>query len=229
MLEGPGTRRGTELAVDRPSVAVDRVVRQVELAADVALREWAAEHPQDDELPPAEHCLAVGVPGRRWSLDGGESLRQQPGIPTRCDDRPCILDRVIRGFAPVEGLQDECLPEQRVGDGARMPRQTCDDDGPPEGGYRLLELPPRRERRAESDEHLGFDLFEPVLPCQLQGLASEQLLLLDPVELARDERPIRKRGHRDSPLLARQRGSRRLLQPPVGLVELTADIEARAE
>ena len=48
-LEGVGPRRDTELAVDRPDVAVHRVVGHVQLTADVPLGQIAvqqSEHPQ---------------------------------------------------------------------------------------------------------------------------------------------------------------------------------------
>src|SRR5262245_47251170 len=59
LLQRFGPRGRTELAVDRPRVAVDRVVREVELAADVPLGQAAAEHAQNRQLTLAQRSLAV--------------------------------------------------------------------------------------------------------------------------------------------------------------------------
>src|SRR5690242_5399485 len=50
MVERCRSRGNAQLAVDRLRVAVNCVVREVELATDVTLREAAAEHAQDHEL-----------------------------------------------------------------------------------------------------------------------------------------------------------------------------------
>src|SRR5580765_722730 len=59
LLERFRPRRDTELSVDRTCVAVNGVVREVELATDVALRQPAGEHSQDHELALTERCIAV--------------------------------------------------------------------------------------------------------------------------------------------------------------------------
>jgi hypothetical protein len=57
MAKSFGARGGTELAVDRPRVAVDRVVRQVQLTADVALGKRAREGAENGQLALAQGCL----------------------------------------------------------------------------------------------------------------------------------------------------------------------------
>src|SRR5690348_9841848 len=67
-----GPRPDAKLAVDRPRVAVDRVVREVQLAPDVPLRERPAEHAQHGDFTVAEIRAGVRLL-RAWPRRGFES------------------------------------------------------------------------------------------------------------------------------------------------------------
>ncbi len=128
LLERVGPRRDTELSIDRTCVAVNRVVREVELATDVALGQPAGEHSQDHELALAERCIAVLPPRPRRSFQRSETLGEHAGIRARIDDRSRFRDHAGRSVVTVEGAKHRCLPDQRVGDSARVAGRTKDSD-----------------------------------------------------------------------------------------------------
>src|SRR5436190_23889496 len=87
LLECLGPRRDAELAVDRPGVAVNRVVRQVELATDVALGEPPAQQPQDDELALAEHSVPMARTCAPRMLERVQPLEQNARVGAGIDRR----------------------------------------------------------------------------------------------------------------------------------------------
>ena len=159
-----GPRRDTELSVDRPCVAVNRVVRQVELAADVALGQAAGEHSQDHELAVAERSVAVAA-SRSWrSLEGREPLRQEPGIRARVDRRPRFVDRLSRGLGPIHGL--EAGPPERISACASVERIAPivqDPDAALEQRQRLRRAPRAPQRSTERDVDVTAHLLETAL------------------------------------------------------------------
>ena len=50
-FERVGPRAHGELAVDRPNVAMDRVVRHIQFTTDISLRQIAAQELEHPELP----------------------------------------------------------------------------------------------------------------------------------------------------------------------------------
>src|SRR5262249_31044733 len=65
--KGLGTRGGAELAVDRLGMATDGVVRQVQLAADVALGKRTREGAENRQLALAQRGISVSA-SRAWRL-----------------------------------------------------------------------------------------------------------------------------------------------------------------
>lgn len=92
MLKGLGSRGGAELAVDRPGVAVDGVVRQVQLAADVALRKRTRERAED------------GCPGSR--VRRTRRAKVAGAYMARLQEAAAETPALARAFVRVTGLVD---------------------------------------------------------------------------------------------------------------------------
>src|SRR5262249_60347771 len=120
MRERIGAGRDAELPVDRPRVTVNRVVREIELAADVAFREASPQHSKDHQLAVAQRRLAPAKARAVRSLERFEARRQEPGIRARLDRRSRLGERLRRRVVPPHRPQYLGLPKQRIRERTRM-------------------------------------------------------------------------------------------------------------
>ena len=126
-------------------------MREVQLPANVALGQRAAEHSQDHELAGAEVPIAVSVWGLRRVLEGRKALRQDPRIRARVENRLRLGDRIGRRLVSSQRLENGDVVEKPGHEWERVPRGAKYSDAALENRQGLLEPLPRSERRAQGE------------------------------------------------------------------------------
>jgi hypothetical protein len=115
-------RRNAELAVDAPGVRLDGVERDIQLGADLALRELAAEQSENIELGVGQHLrgwsttrvLAGGQP--HPALESQEQLPEDSRVAARANRAPRLIVQPL-GFLATALLASQFGQRQeRVGD-----------------------------------------------------------------------------------------------------------------
>ena len=213
-------REDSELSVDRPRVAVNRVVREVELAADVALGQAAGEHAQDHELARAERSVAVAASRLAAVARGPRAAPRGCRDPGTSRASPS-LRRSLRP-RPRGGPGPGARPPARMSafaSSSGWPRCAQDRRPRSNSGSASSSSPRAASEAPSATKTSPSTSSRPRSRASSSGLVGKQRLLVDPAQLARDERAVGEAADGDTPLSARERELGRLREPAVGFVE----------
>ena len=223
---GPRSRRACG---NRPNVAMDRVVRHIQLTTDIPLRQIAAQELEHPELPRCQ--LAIfrwDAADLRWPLKGRQCLGQDPRIRAMIEDRSCIGYRDRGRLVLAHGPKHRRLAEQRRPPGGwpkvRASATPCSISGSASSG-----LPCAASDTPSASGTVPDGLLRAMLPPELGCRLGQDALLLDTAPLTGDQRSIGQRRRARQPLGARGRQRRRFREPLVGLVTLTLEVQGHAD
>src|SRR5262249_27384346 len=123
-FERGGARGDTELAIDRLRVRVDRVVREIELTTDVALRQASAEHSQDHQLTIAQCSVRWLSPHAGRSFERREPRVENPGILAGAENRSGLHDQLGSRLGPPQALERSSVADESICKRKRVPTPT---------------------------------------------------------------------------------------------------------
>ena len=145
--DGLRARGDPELAVDGLDVAVHGVERHVELAADLALRQPAAQQPQDRALALAQLGSRRAARGRAPRA-AARRAGSAPGVGAAGQDRLRLVEDLRRAVAVADGGARRRERDQAVDEIERLRPQAAQEDAALELGQRLLRMAVRSQRDA---------------------------------------------------------------------------------
>lgn len=161
-------------------------MRQVKLAADVALRKRTREGAENRQLALAQRGIAVPA-SRAWRLlDVLEPGGEDSGIRTRTDHASRLVDYRFCRSLSAQDPQGRCLADQRQGETGRLTGEAQNPGGAFEGREGLLELTARFERCAERDQQFAVCAVELVLSLERHGSRRQNRLLPSPAQRVGD-------------------------------------------